>query len=61
MANKKTSIELTLSQWLVLSSIVYEVRSKLLWDKDCQSYTDGGDILISLDKDEYQSLMSIKL
>lgn len=61
MANKKISVELTLSQWSVLSSIVYEVRDKLSWDKDCQSYTDGGDILISLDKGEYRSLMSIEL
>lgn len=59
MAQKKIKVELTPAQYSVVSGIIYEVQSKLAWDEDLKSYTDGGDILISLDKGEYRALMSI--
>lgn len=59
--NNKITVELTFAQWSALSTVLNECRDKLAWDKDCQSYTDGGDILISMDKSEYMALKSINL
>lgn len=63
MAKKsnKMTVELTTAQWSALSTILNECRDKLAWDKDLQAYTDGGDILISMDKSEYMALKSIQL
>lgn len=59
--NNKITVELTFSQWSALSTVLNECRDKLAWDKDCQCYMDGGDILISMDKSEYMALKSINL
>lgn len=63
MARKsdKITVELTPAQWSALSTVLNECRDKLAWDKDVQAYTDGGDILISMDKSEYMALKSINL
>lgn len=59
--HNKITLELTSAQMSALSTILNECRDVLTWDKDLQAYTDGGNVLLNMDKSEYMALKSINL
>ncbi len=63
MAKKKDKIklELTAEEWSVLNSVVSSAQECMEWDDDTQTYTDGGRFILSLEKDEYETLMKLNI
>lgn len=45
----------------ILRNILNSTKDCMEWDDDLQQYSDRGSFMLSLDKDEYDTLMKIKL
>lgn len=58
---KKLTIKLTPDEWSVLYSVLSSAKECMEYDECCGTYTDGGRFLLSLDEDEYQTLLKIDL
>lgn len=52
-------IELTTKEWGVVYSILNNVNNIMSYDEDMEAYTDGGNFVCSLDKEELKALRRV--
>lgn len=45
----------------IISDLVHEAINALEWDEDMQCYADGGRMIITMTKEEYEELKNISI
>lgn len=59
---RKVSITgLTLTQYSILCDILNATKDCMEWDEGMQEYTDGGNFIYSMTKEEYEQMQNIKM
>jgi len=54
------TVKLTTDEIYAVSITLNAVLDCLQWDEDLEAYTDGGDFVFSVDKEEYEALKKAK-
>lgn len=57
----KHRISITTEQMCMIQAVIERLQNVLEWDEDMEKYTDNGNFCISLNEENYKTLMSIKL
>lgn len=58
---KKVSLKLTAEEAYIISLVVSSAQDCMQYDEDIQEYTDGGRFILSLNEEEYKTLMKLSI
>lgn len=58
---KKITLKVTNEEYGLLLDLILSAQDCMSYDEFSGNYTDGGKFILSLDENEYKTLMNIKL